>query len=54
MVHIVFSAPEKDLGSAGTRIWDAGRHKAYAHKQILLWERFVEEGEHKFRGKMIQ
>jgi hypothetical protein len=29
-------------------------HKAYAHKQILLWQRFEEEGEQKFRGKMIQ
>jgi hypothetical protein len=28
-------------------------HKAYAHKQIFLWQRFAEEGEHKFRGKMI-
>jgi hypothetical protein len=29
-------------------------HKAYAYKQILLWQRFAEEGEHKFKGKMIQ
>ena len=29
-------------------------HKAYAYKQMVMWEKFMQEGQHRFGGKMAQ
>jgi hypothetical protein len=29
-------------------------HKAYAYKQMVMWEKFMQEGQDRFGGKMAQ